>query len=78
MFLLFSGSAFSQLKPLDATLSNYQYPFEVYFKEFKSQNQSLKMAFMDVKPKQFKREKPLCFFMGKTSTAHIGKKRQKI
>ncbi len=50
MLLLFSGSAFSQLKPLDATLSNYQYPFEVYFKEFKSQNQSLKMAFMDVKP----------------------------
>lgn len=42
---------FSQLKPLDAMLTNYQYPFEVYFISLKSQNNDLKMAYMDVKPK---------------------------
>lgn len=46
-----STLAFSQIKSLDATLSNYQYPFEVHFKEFNSQKQNLKMAYMDVKPK---------------------------
>lgn len=42
---------FSQLKPLDAMLTNYQYPFEVHFISLKSQNNDLKMAYMDVKPK---------------------------
>ncbi|MFL9833258.1 alpha/beta fold hydrolase [Chryseobacterium terrae] len=49
---LTSTLAFSQIKPLDATLSNYQYPFEVHFKELNSQKQNLKMAYMDVKPKK--------------------------
>jgi pimeloyl-ACP methyl ester carboxylesterase len=42
---------FSQVKPLDAELINYQYPYEVHFLSFKSQNNNLKMAYMDVKPK---------------------------
>lgn len=52
LFSLASVSVFSQIKPLDAMLSNYQYPFEVHFKDLKSQNQTLKMAYMDVKPKK--------------------------
>jgi len=52
MLLSFSSDlVFSQIKPLDATLSNYQYPYEVHFKELKSQNQTLRMAYMDVKSK---------------------------
>ena len=47
-----STLALSQIKPLDATLSNYQYPFEVHFKDLNSQKQILKMAYMDVKPKK--------------------------
>ena len=45
---------FSQekLKSLDATLSNYEYPFEVKYLNFKSQNQDLKMAYMDVLPQK--------------------------
>jgi len=42
---------FSQVKPLDAELTNYQYPYEVHFLDFKSQNNNLKMAYMDVQPK---------------------------
>ncbi|AZA54197.1 alpha/beta fold hydrolase [Chryseobacterium sp. G0201] len=42
---------FSQVKPLDADLTNYQYPYEVHFLDLKSQNNDLKMAYMDVKPK---------------------------
>ena len=42
----------AQIKPLDATLSNYQYPFEVHFKNLNSQKQNLKMAYMDVQPKK--------------------------
>lgn len=52
LFSLASVSVFSQIKPLDAMLSNYQYPFEVHFKDLKSQNQTLKMAYMDVKAKK--------------------------
>lgn len=52
LFSLVPVSVFSQIKPLDAMLSNYQYPFEVHFKDLKSQNQTLKMAYMDVKPKK--------------------------
>lgn len=43
---------FSQIKPLDATLSNYQYPFEVHYLDLQSQKQNLKMAYMDVKPQK--------------------------
>lgn len=52
LFSLASVSMFSQVKPLDAMLSNYQYPFEVHFKDLNSQKQNLKMAYMDVKPKK--------------------------
>jgi len=51
MISMVSNFAFSQVKPLDAELTNYQYPYEVYFYNFKSQNNDLKMAYMDVKPK---------------------------
>lgn len=47
-----STLAFSQIKPLDATLTNYQYPFKVHFKDLNSQKQNLKMAYMDVKPQK--------------------------
>lgn len=36
---------------LDIMLTNYEYPFPVQFIELKSQQQELKMAFMDVQPK---------------------------
>lgn len=52
LFSLASVSVFAQIKPLDAMLSNYQYPFEVHFKDLNSQKQNLKMAYMDVKPKK--------------------------
>jgi len=51
MLFLTSGLMFSQIKPLDAELTNYQYPFEVRFLNLNSQNDHLKMAYMDVKPK---------------------------
>jgi pimeloyl-ACP methyl ester carboxylesterase len=43
---------FSQIKPLDAMLSGYQYPYEVHFIDLKSQNNNLKMAYMDVQPQK--------------------------
>ncbi|WP_300688037.1 alpha/beta hydrolase [Chryseobacterium sp.] len=43
---------FSQVKPLDAILSDYQYPYEVHFLNFKSQDNNLKMAYMDVLPQK--------------------------
>lgn len=42
---------FSQIKPLDAVLSNYQYPYEVHFIDLQSQGNNLQMAYMDVRPK---------------------------
>lgn len=50
-FSLISAVTLSQIKPLDAMLTNHQYPFDVHFKDLKSQKQNLKMAYMDVKPK---------------------------
>lgn len=46
-----SITAQAQVKPLDAELTDYRYPFEVKFLTFSSQKQSLKMAYMDVQPK---------------------------
>ncbi|SFN27586.1 Pimeloyl-ACP methyl ester carboxylesterase [Chryseobacterium oleae] len=43
---------FSQTKPLDAILSDYQYPYEVHYLDLKSQNNDLKMAYMDVQPQK--------------------------
>ncbi len=51
MLSISSSFMFSQVKPLDAELSNYKYPYEVHFLNLKSQNNDLKMAYMDVKPK---------------------------
>ncbi|WP_027386338.1 alpha/beta fold hydrolase [Chryseobacterium gregarium] len=51
MLSMGSNGLFSQIKPLDAELTNYQYPYTVHFLSFKSQNNNLKMAYMDVKPK---------------------------
>lgn len=51
MLLVTHGLLLSQLKPLDAMLTNYQYPYEVHFIDLNSQNQHLKMAYMDVQPK---------------------------
>lgn len=39
-----------QLKPLDINLENYEYPFAVSYINLSAQQQSLKMAYMDVKP----------------------------
>lgn len=46
------GFMYSQIRPLDAMLSDYQYPFEVHFLDLKSQDNNLKMAYMDVKPQK--------------------------
>jgi pimeloyl-ACP methyl ester carboxylesterase len=43
---------FSQIKPLDAMLSEYQYLYEVHYLDLKSQNNDLKMAYMDVQPQK--------------------------
>ncbi len=53
MILSASGLFQSQVKPMDATLSTYQYPFEVKYKELYSQNQKLKMAYMRLQPKVY-------------------------
>lgn len=39
-----------KLEPLDKDLSTVEYPYEVHFFEFTSQNQNLKMAYMDIRP----------------------------
>ncbi|AZA50922.1 alpha/beta hydrolase [Chryseobacterium carnipullorum] len=52
MLSAFPVFVFSQIKPLDAMLSNYQYPYEVHFIDLKSQNNNLKMAYMDVQPQK--------------------------
>lgn len=55
-FLLSSMAMHSQqndLKWLDLELSNYPYPYPVQTLELKVQNQTLKMAYMDVKPDNY-------------------------
>ena len=54
ILLLLSNIGFSQTarKVLDIHLTNYQYPFEVQYLNFKSQDKELKMAYMDVKPEK--------------------------
>lgn len=49
--LLITVSIHAQDRPvLDIMLTNYSYPFEVNNFQFKSQNQDLTMAYMDIKP----------------------------
>ncbi len=50
-FLVFAQK--KELQKLDATLSNYQYPFEVKYLDLNIQHQSLKMAYMDVMPQNY-------------------------
>src|ERR1700677_1819626 len=38
------------VKPLDIDLTDYQYPYPVHFIELNIQGETLKMAYMDVKP----------------------------
>lgn len=42
----------TKLEPLDKDLSTVNYPYEVHFLEFISQNQPLKMAYMDIQPEK--------------------------
>lgn len=65
LWISISGFCMAQERPvLDIMLTNYPYPYEVHFLELKSQNQALRMAYMDVQP-----EKP----NGKTVTLLHGK-----
>lgn len=54
IFFIISVLLLSQEKrPVpDIMLTNYQYPYPVQFLDFKSQNQDLKMAYMDIKPEK--------------------------
>ena len=50
VILFYIGTIQAQERPvLDIMLTNYEYPYNVHFYNFKSQNQDLKMAYMDVK-----------------------------
>ncbi|HLW09115.1 MAG TPA: alpha/beta hydrolase [Fermentimonas sp.] len=50
-YLVLSLHVKSQERPvLDIMLTNYKYPFEVTYFHFNSQQQDLKMAYMDIKP----------------------------
>lgn len=40
----------AEVRPLDALLTHYDYPYEVRFREFSDQQQPLKMAYMDIRP----------------------------
>lgn len=53
-FLILSINYLSaqNLPVLDIMLTNYKYPYDVSFLNFKSQNQDLKMAYMDVQPEK--------------------------
>lgn len=52
------------LKPLDLMLENYEYPFPVSYCTINTQKQTLKMAYMDVKPKN-SNGKSIVLFHGK-------------
>lgn len=42
-----------RLRELDVNLANYAYPYEVHFIELQIQQQSLSMAYMDIKPDHY-------------------------
>jgi len=52
LFLSINISAQENRPVLDIMLTNYEYPYPVHFLNLKSQNQDLKMAFMDIKPEK--------------------------
>ncbi|MWB94892.1 alpha/beta fold hydrolase [Flavobacterium sp. GA093] len=67
LFLLLPFICFSQqekIKALDINLHNYEYPFPVKFLELQIQNQTLKMAYMDIKPANYN-NKNVVLFHGK-------------
>src|ERR1700722_18853753 len=45
-----AGAQVPSVKPLDADLTDYQYPYPVQFITLNIQGETLKMAYMDVKP----------------------------
>lgn len=50
-FAVFGNHCLAQERPvLDIMLRNYQYPFPVHYLDLNSQQQDLKMAYMDVQP----------------------------
>ena len=54
--LIFTIGCFAQkgdIRKLDIDLSNYDYPYPVSYMTFNSQQQDLKMAYMDVKPTNY-------------------------
>lgn len=56
LILLLPVICFSQgqkIKQLDINLTNYEYPFSVQFLELNNQRQTLKMAYMDIKPDNY-------------------------
>lgn len=60
LLLLVALSCFSaivpaqeKLSPLDQNLSEVDYPFEVHFYPFNTQNQALEIAYMDIKPSHY-------------------------
>lgn len=54
LLLIIFSEAFAQTERpvLDIMLTNYEYPFEVHYLDLKSQNQELKMAYMDIQPEK--------------------------
>ena len=67
LILLLPFLGFSQqenIKALDINLTNYEYPFPVHFLEVNNQRQSLKMAYMDIKPDNYN-NKNIVLFHGK-------------
>ncbi len=51
-FTALALAAPAELKPYNQTLDGYAYPFEVNYRELTSQQQKLKMAYMDLKPEK--------------------------
>ncbi|ASZ14817.1 alpha/beta hydrolase [Chitinophaga pendula] len=52
LLLLHTALIAQKITPMDAVLSDYNYPYPVHFFSLKSQGQELQMAFMDVQPTQ--------------------------
>lgn len=64
MLPLFCFSQQEKIKALDINLTNYEYPFAVSFFEVNNQRQSLKMAYMDIKPNNYN-NRNIVLFHGK-------------
>lgn len=52
LFIMSTGIFAQSTRPiLDITLSNYEYPYKVHFLDIESQGKQLKMAYMDISPR---------------------------